>query len=74
MVKLALGIILILAGMGVAFMIWNLLMGTDVVYLPSRLARYQPEHPGAVQRARCGGLYGLVLWPQGLCGAFPADR
>lgn len=37
MVKLALGIILILAGMGVAFMIWNLLMGTDVVYLPSRL-------------------------------------
>lgn len=35
--KLVLGLVLILAGMGVAYLAWNMLLGTEIIYLPSRL-------------------------------------
>ena len=37
--KLVLGIVMILAGMGVAYLIWNIMlaMDLDIVYIPSRL-------------------------------------
>lgn len=35
--KLILGLAFLVAGMGIVYLIWNILLGADVVYLPSRL-------------------------------------
>lgn len=37
MTKLVIGILLIAGGMGLAFLVWNVLVGMDVVYLSSRM-------------------------------------
>ena len=37
MAKLAIGILLICGGMGAAYLVWNVLLATDVVYISSRL-------------------------------------
>lgn len=62
--KLVLGIVMILAGMGVAYLIWNIMlaMDLDIVYIPSRLQGMSQLIPPLTTLP---GLVAFIVWFMG---------
>ena len=62
--KLVLGIVMILAGMGVAYLIWNIMlaMDLDIVYIPRRLQGMSQLIPPVTTLP---GLVAFIVWFMG---------